>query len=337
MLVRTLHAAHPYLLVKDKVMINSKREKYLGDILTSDAKIDINVLERCNKGIGIANQIVSILKEVSFGFYYFEMGLLFRSSMLINGILCSIEALYGLKKNHIEQLEQCDRMLMRRLFNCKSTTAIESYYLETNCWPLRFVIIARRLMFYWNILQKSDDELIKQVLYCQRLSPVKNDWCLEIDENLKFCNINLTEDEIGKMKKQQFKILVNSNIREVAREYLISLKSQHSKSKGLSENFKLQPYLSSNLLNLEEKQTLFQFRTRSIECKANYNQQYGQNLSCFSCNEEDNQHHFLSCSIANNINTDGLKYEDIFQTLDKQVKVTKALTKIVAKRKVFQK
>ena len=67
---------------------------------------------------------------------------------------------------------------------------------------------------------------------------MKNDWCLEIEENLKYCNINLTEDEIGKMKKHQFKKLVNSNIREVAREYLIALKSQHSNSQGFSGHVK---------------------------------------------------------------------------------------------------
>ena len=35
--------------------------------------------------------------------------MLFRSSMLVNGMLCSIEAVYGLKNSHIEQLEKCDK------------------------------------------------------------------------------------------------------------------------------------------------------------------------------------------------------------------------------------
>ena len=55
-----------------------------------------NLYERFKKGIGIINEIMSILKEVSFGYHYFEIGILFRNSKLINGIMCSIEALYGL-------------------------------------------------------------------------------------------------------------------------------------------------------------------------------------------------------------------------------------------------
>ena len=55
-----------------------------------------------NKGIGIANKIIGMLKEVSFGCYYFEMAVLFRQSMLINSILCNNEVLYGLTNTHIE-------------------------------------------------------------------------------------------------------------------------------------------------------------------------------------------------------------------------------------------
>ena len=116
----------PSLNVHGKEMKRTNQEKYLGEILTSDAKIHKNIQERYNKGIGIGNQIISMLKEVSFGVYYFEMAMLFRNSMLINGILCSIESVYGLTNTHIEQLEQCDRILMRKIFNSVCSTATEA-------------------------------------------------------------------------------------------------------------------------------------------------------------------------------------------------------------------
>ena len=146
---------------------------------------------------------------------------------------------------------------MKKIFNSVSTTATESYYLETNTISLRFIIIARRLMFYWNILQKPENELVKQVLRAQQLSPVKNDFCLEIEENLKYCNINLSEDEISTMKKRKFKNLVNTNINEVARSYLIGLKEKHSKSSGLNISNNMQGYLTSPKINVQIKQFLF--------------------------------------------------------------------------------
>ena len=54
----------------------------------------------------------------------------------------------------------------------------DSLYLELNALPLQNKIIARRLLFYWTILNKPDTELVKQDLKAQQLMPVKNDRCL---------------------------------------------------------------------------------------------------------------------------------------------------------------
>ena len=51
----------PMLKVHEENMLTSNREHYLGDILTSDGKINENIQERYNKGIGIANKIISML------------------------------------------------------------------------------------------------------------------------------------------------------------------------------------------------------------------------------------------------------------------------------------
>ena len=124
----------PILKVHNQDMLTSNRERYLGDLKTSDCRINDNVQERYNKGIGISNQIIGMLKEISFGQHYFEKAVLFRQSMLINSILCNSEVLYGLSKTHIETLE-----------------SVESYYIETNTLLIRHIIMGRRLMYYWNI------------------------------------------------------------------------------------------------------------------------------------------------------------------------------------------
>ena len=59
----------------------SEKEKYLGDVITSDARMEENIKMRNDKGIGIANGIISMLKEVSFSVYHFEMRILFRTSL----------------------------------------------------------------------------------------------------------------------------------------------------------------------------------------------------------------------------------------------------------------
>ena len=66
----------PKLSVHNEEMKKTNSEKYLGDILTNGGNIDKNIEARYDKGIGSVNSIFSLLQEISFGVYYFEMALL---------------------------------------------------------------------------------------------------------------------------------------------------------------------------------------------------------------------------------------------------------------------
>ena len=147
----------PNLKIKNKDMKTTSSERYLGDILTSDCKVDENVKMRHDKGLGLINQIMCIIKEISFGKYHFQVGMMLRTSLLINGMLYSTEAMASLSAKHINQLEECDNIFMRRLFEAESGTPIETFHLEASTCPIKFIIIGRKLVFYWSILKKSEN------------------------------------------------------------------------------------------------------------------------------------------------------------------------------------
>ena len=328
----------PTLSIHGKEMLKTEKEKYLGNILTSNVKLDENIVERVNKGFGLINEIVSTLKEVSFGYHYFEIGILFRNSKLINGILCSIEALYGLNNTHIEKLEKCDHSYFRQLFKSGAGTPIESFYLATNSLPIRHIIIGRRLMFLWTILQKSENDLVRKCLSAQQLNPVRNDLATTFKSDLLQCGITLDMSEISNMKKAKFKKLVKTKIREVAREYLINMKYRHSKMNKMSDNYLFEPYLTSMNISTEEKQTLFKFRTRMVEVKSNFKTLHGQNLTCNFCPEEETQCHLLTCpELTKNMNISDIEHDDIFKDISKQEKAAKTLNKIVKERNLKMK
>ena len=60
-------------------------------------------------------------------------------------------------------------------------------------------------MYYWNILQMNESELVKRVFNVQKLSCCKNDWVLQIIDDLKLCNLTDSKNDIKKMKKYSFK------------------------------------------------------------------------------------------------------------------------------------
>ena len=90
--------------------------------------------------------------------------------------------------------------------------------------------MARRIMYYWTILQKEDNELVRKVFETQRLLSNKNDWVLQLKSDLEECNITLTEKDIKSMKKEAFKSIVKKQIKNLSMNYLINLRSKHSKT-----------------------------------------------------------------------------------------------------------
>ena len=135
------------------------------------------------------------------------------------------------------------------------------------------------------------------------------------------------------MEKSKFKKLVYTQLREVSREYLLSQKRKHTKLDFLKNTYRLDPYLASNSITTEEKQTLFKLRTRMVEVKTNFKSHYGQDLTCKFCSEDDTQSHLLSCKeLVANLDTSEVTYSDIYKDLNKQEEIARIYTLILKAR-----
>ena len=86
-------------------------------------------------------------------------------------------------------------------------------------------------------------------------------------------------------------------------------------------------------MSTQEKQVLFKLRTRSFDCKANYPNKFNS-LQCDFCEQIDYQDHLLDCiASTEGLNTQGIKYSDIFGNIAQQIKVAKVMRQIADKRK----
>ena len=327
----------PTLNVHGQEMKSVDQEKYLGDILSNDGKIDKNIQARQNKGQGYVNQIVSMLKEISFGFYYFEMAMLFRTTILINGMLCSSEALHGITNAHINQLESCDIMLFKTIFSTPGSTPTAAFYLETGAVPMRFLLIGRRLMFLWTILQKDSNELVRKVYEAQKLFPIKDDFINQIREDCDNIGLEWDENSIKNLKKTRFKEIVKSKLRNSAHTYLLEKKEKLSKLDHLSSDYSLKDYLTSHKLSIKEKQILFKLRTRMIDVKANYPSMYKQELFCSLCESKsiENQQHLLDCPSLKINSCTQIQYSDMFsENIEKQIEAAKHWNNVLKIREI---
>ena len=213
----------PQLKVHDSVMQSSRSQTYLGDIYSVDFKIDENTQKRYEKGIGIVNNIVSITKHISFGFHTFEIAMILRSSLLLNGILYNLETLFNLKQKHVELLEKCDKYFWQAIFNAPKSTPIEAFFIESSSMPIRFILMGKRVMFLWTLLNKNDNELAKMVFLAQRNIPTKNSWVENVKCDLLKLKKDLSFEQIASLTKGQFEEIVSNRLRTISNEYSLNL------------------------------------------------------------------------------------------------------------------
>ena len=102
--------------------------------------------------MGSVSRIMDILNTISFGTKYFEIARTLCETMLINGILTNAEVWYGIKQNEIDELQEVDKLLLRRIFGAPESTCIESLYLELGVIPMGVVIKAGGLYIYTILL-----------------------------------------------------------------------------------------------------------------------------------------------------------------------------------------
>ena len=262
----------PTLKVHGTVMPEVTEDVFLGYIISSNGKNTMNIKSRISKGLGISNQIFNMLDNVSFGPHYFQMAMLFRESMLINGIMTNSEIWYNLSKSEIEEFESLDRLFFRRLLEVPITTPTESYYWELGVLPVTTIIKARRLNYLHTILNMDKKGMVYSFFTTQWYSPSKGDWTEQIKEDLDDFKIPCSFDFISSKSDEAFKALVKKCAKIYTIELLQKQKIKHSKMDNLSySDLKIQNYFLSDEISTSEKKMLFRIRTRM--------EQFGENFS----------------------------------------------------------
>ena len=184
----------------------------MGDWISSQLDNRKNIENRVNIGISTISQIMSMLKQVSLGYFYVEIGLIFRESMLISRLLFNSEVWLRVKKDQLKKLTAIDELYLRRILGLKQTVNKESLYLETGMINLPTMIQQRMIMYYWQLLQRNNSELTVKILNAQKHDTEKFDWFEQIQCDLKELKIDLNEEQIKSLSKLKFKQYVKARI-----------------------------------------------------------------------------------------------------------------------------
>ena len=134
--------------------------------------------------MGIISQILTILETVSFGNYYFQIAMTLRESMFLNGILTNSEIWYHLKKTEIEELEEVDRCLLRKIFGTPISCPKEALYLESGIFSIAMSVKMRRVNYLHYLLKENENSMLSKFFYAQWNLEIKDDWTVQVREDL---------------------------------------------------------------------------------------------------------------------------------------------------------
>ena len=172
-------------------------------MISKDGKNRKNVDKRISKGLGLITLIMNMMDTVSFGPYHMEIALLLRESIFINGILNNSEVWYGLTNTEINDFEDLDRLLLRKVLKTPISTPKEALYLELGIIPLGVLIKSKRIKYLHYILSRNESEMIHQFFKTQWYNPTKGDWTETVRLDLEDFCIPISLEAIKKHTKER--------------------------------------------------------------------------------------------------------------------------------------
>ena len=132
-------------------------------------------------------------------------------------------------------------------------------FLDLGIIPLKVILIQRRLMYLHYILQQKEESLLSQCFQAQVKEQLKGDHIIQIQEDLKSVNIQLTFEQIKQMTKASFSRYLKDKIKTHAFQILMYEKSCQRKCFDIQyEKLELQEYILHDSLSIQQKKLLFQ-------------------------------------------------------------------------------
>ena len=233
---------------------------------------------------------------ISFGPHHFEIAMLLRDSMLVNGVTTNAEIWYNLSENEIKEFENLDKLFFKKLLDVPRSTPSEAYYLEFGVLPIGVTIKARRLNYLHSILSRDKKGMLYSFFITQWHTPSRGDWTLQVQKDLSDFNIPCSFDYIQSKSKEAFKRIVKVKAKEIALNLLKNKQHQHSKLKNLNyKELKIQKYLMSEEVKTSQKKTNFKFRTHMENFGENYRGGNGPAICPLCKSHLDNQELSYHC------------------------------------------
>ena len=192
-----------------------------------------------------------------------------RELMFLNGIVTNSDIWYNLKKLEIEELEEIDRMLLRKILNTQISCPKEALYLESGAVPIGMILKSRRLNYLHYLVKENENSMLSKFFYAQWNSEARNDWTAQI--RLDLADFSLPEDlDFIKSKSDfSFKKLVKVKALEYTIGELNAMKGSKMENTFHSK-LEMQSYSKLQNITPDDAKIIFAYRSRMANFSENF-------------------------------------------------------------------
>ncbi len=299
--------------------------KYLGDFVSDG--FDPLYLKRLDKCKGYAVTCQAMCTEMSLGNQMYSITKLLHQAVFLNGTMVNMETWPLFNEERVNLYEKVEQGLIRAVLSAHSKTPVELLYLELGIVPFRFHLMSRRVMYFHTIVNRSNDDLTKMVVFLQKEKGIRGDFYHQVEADLQ--KLDITQEDVQLKNKESLKEIVK--IHENALDHLLRLATNHSKSRNeLYTSLNGMEYFHDSRFTTEMIKLLFKFRTRMFAVRNNFRNKYLCTLCPLCAQCEDSQQHLLECPVVRGYHNTTILYNDIFTNdNDKLLIAAKELMKIV--------
>ena len=112
---------------------------------------------------------------------------------------------YGIwYKKEMHELSQLDVIFFTRLCNIPTTSPGESYFLELGALNNETIIKARRIIYYHNIINRNQSQLVSSFFMLQYSKRVKGDWIIQTEKDFEDFGIHYNFEYLKSTSQNAF-------------------------------------------------------------------------------------------------------------------------------------
>lgn len=278
-----------------KTTINQTQEyKYLGEIITSDGKINETILQRKNSITGITAELNAITDQLRNSQIHIDAVLQYHNHIIIPRLLLNCETWINLTKQNSTELEKIQNSSLKRLLRLPQSTPSIGLRNELNIPSIENQILKKQLMYLHRVLNLPPNNITRKVLLEQQTMP-GNTWLSDIQIKIQKLGLGIgTIEKIGELSKIEWKKLTTEAIFSKEKTERSEWMQHSTKCKNLQLTEKIiPPYIHE--LNPEDSWILLKTRIGMINLKTNYKNSTSDEKCPLCSMEPDNLEHLFAC------------------------------------------